>query len=112
MGLEPKILYTLDTLYSRQSALPTELPRQLSWLGANLTSHSTPDEQANHQLSMKEKAGVMHVHVREMKKEGASKVKQTKQSNTAPPRLSHYVIHYITVHTVFETGHSLLEVLY
>ena len=35
-------------LYSRQSALPTELPRQLSWLGPNLTSHSTPDEQANH----------------------------------------------------------------
>ena len=28
-----------DTLYSRQSALPTELPRQLSWLGPNLTSH-------------------------------------------------------------------------
>ena len=25
---------------SRQSALPTELPRQLSWLGPNLTSHS------------------------------------------------------------------------
>ena len=50
---------TLYTLYSRQSALPTELPRQLSWLGPNLTSHSTPDEQANHQLSMKEKAGVM-----------------------------------------------------
>ena len=50
---------THDTLYSRQSALPTELPRQLSWLGPNLTSHSTPDEQANHQLSMKEEAGVM-----------------------------------------------------
>ena len=49
---------THDTLYSRQSALPTELPRQLSWLDPNLTSHSTPDEQANHQLSMKEKAGV------------------------------------------------------
>ena len=49
----------LYTLYSRQSALPTELPRQLSWLGPNLTSHSTPDEQANHQLSIKEKAGVM-----------------------------------------------------
>ena len=30
----------------------TELPRQLSWLGPNVTSHSTPDEQANHQLSM------------------------------------------------------------
>ena len=30
---------------TRQSntALPTELPRQLSWLGPNLTSHSTPD---------------------------------------------------------------------
>ena len=41
--------------------LPTVsyIPRQLSWLGPNLTSHSTPDEQANHQLSMKEKAGVM-----------------------------------------------------
>ena len=51
MGLEPTTLYTL---YSRQSALPTEL----SWLGPNLTSHSTPDEQANHQLSMKEKANV------------------------------------------------------
>ena len=50
---------THDILYSRQSALPTELPRQLSWLGPNVTSHSTPDEQANHQLSMKEKAGVM-----------------------------------------------------
>ena len=56
LGLEPTTLYTL---YSRQSALPTELPRQFSWLGPNLTSHSTPDEQANHQLSMKEKAGVM-----------------------------------------------------
>ena len=44
------------TLHSRQSALPTELPRQLSWLGPNLASHSTPDKQANHQLSMKEKA--------------------------------------------------------
>ena len=49
MGLEPT---TLKTLYSRQSALPAELPRQHSWLGPNLTSHSTPDEQANHQLSM------------------------------------------------------------
>ena len=29
--------------------LATELPRQLSWLGPNLTSHSTLDEQANHQ---------------------------------------------------------------
>ena len=45
VGLEPTTLYTLD--------------RALSWLGPNLTSHSTPDEQANHQLSMKEKAGVM-----------------------------------------------------
>ena len=52
-------MFLNDTLHSRQSALPTELPRQLSWLGPNLTSHSTPDEQANHQLSMKEKAGVM-----------------------------------------------------
>ena len=72
MGLEPTTLYTLDrALYqlsyrgssagwaqishlivhlmnTRQSALPTELPRQLSWLGPNLTSHSTPDEQAVH----------------------------------------------------------------
>ena len=32
---------THDTLYSRQSALPAELPRQHSWLGPNLTSHST-----------------------------------------------------------------------
>ena len=54
---------THDTLYSRQSALPTELPRQLSWLGPNLTSHSTPDEQANHQLSMKEKAGIMNMYI-------------------------------------------------
>ena len=30
----------------------TELPRQLSKLGPNLTSHSTPDEQAYYQLSM------------------------------------------------------------
>ena len=48
VGLEPTTLYTLDrALY------------QLSYLGPNLTSHSTPDEQANHQLSIKEKAGVM-----------------------------------------------------
>ena len=80
VGLEPTTLYTLDrALYQlsyrgspagwaqishlivhlMNSALPTELPRQPSWLGPNLTSHSTPDEQANHQLSMKEKAGVM-----------------------------------------------------
>ena len=39
-----------STLYAEHST--TELPRQLSWLGPNLTSHSTPDEQANHQLSM------------------------------------------------------------
>ena len=46
MGLEPTALYTLDrALYRR--------------LGPNLTSHSTPDEQAYYQLSMKEKAGVM-----------------------------------------------------
>ena len=58
VGLEPTILYTLDrALY--QLSYRGELPRQLSWLGPNLTSHSTPDEQANHQLSMKEKAGVM-----------------------------------------------------
>ena len=44
---------THDTLYSRQSALPAELPRQL---GPNFTSNSTPDVQANHQVSMKEKA--------------------------------------------------------
>ena len=93
-----------DILYSRQSALPTELPRQLSWLGPNLTSHSTPDEQANHQLSMKEKAGVMKPPMtpntkpsicmflnerREGRKKEASKVKQTnKQSITAHPRQS------------------------
>ena len=69
VGLEPTTLYTPDrALYQlsyrgRQSALPIELPRQLSWLGPNLTSHSTPDEQANHQLSMKEKAGVMYIHI-------------------------------------------------
>ena len=42
VGLEPTTLY---------SSLPAELPRQHSWLGPNLTSHSTPDEQANHQLT-------------------------------------------------------------
>ena len=36
-----------------------EIWAQPAGLGPNLTSHSTPDEQANHQLSMKEKAGVM-----------------------------------------------------
>ena len=37
----PRHSYTLDrALY------------QLSWLGPNLTSQSTPDEQANHQLSI------------------------------------------------------------
>ena len=52
-------------LYSRQSALPTELPRQLSWLGPNLTSHSTPDEQANHQLYIYiiVLIGLVHIHV-------------------------------------------------
>ena len=54
VGFEPTTLHTLD----RALALPAE-PRQLNWLGQNLTSHSTPDEQANYQLSMKEKAGVM-----------------------------------------------------
>ena len=48
-------------LGSRQSALPAELPRQLSWPGPNLTSHSAPDEQANYQLSVKEKAGYVHI---------------------------------------------------
>ena len=48
-----------NTLYYRQSAPPA---RQLSWLGPNLTSHSTPDEQASYQFSMKEKAGVMKPH--------------------------------------------------
>ena len=56
---------THDTLHSRQSALRlsyiVHVPRQLSWLGPNLTSHSTPDEQANHQLSIKEKVGDVHV---------------------------------------------------
>ena len=54
VGLEPTTLYTLDRA------------RQLSWLGPNLTSHSTPDEQANHQLSMKEKARVMKPPVHEL----------------------------------------------
>ena len=53
VGLEPTTLYTLD----RVLYYTTELPRQLSWLGPNLTSHSTPDEQAYYQLSIKEKAG-------------------------------------------------------
>ena len=40
VGLEP------TTLHSRQSAqTTTELPKQLSWLGPNLASHRTPDEQ-------------------------------------------------------------------
>ena len=42
---------THHTLYSKQSALPLSL-------GPNLASHISPDEQANHQLSIKEKAGV------------------------------------------------------
>ena len=42
VGLEPTTLYTLD-----RALLPTELPRQLSWLGTNLTSHSTPNELAS-----------------------------------------------------------------
>ena len=50
VGLEPTTLYTLDRALYQLS---------YSWLGPNLTSHSTPDEQANHQLSVKEKAGVM-----------------------------------------------------
>ena len=54
----------------------TELPRQFSWLGPNLTSHSTPDEQANHQLSMKVKAGVM---------------KPPKTPNTKPSIIIHVV---------------------
>ena len=55
-------IQTHATLHSRQSALPAELPRQLSWLDPNLTSHSTPDEQADYQLSMKEKA-MVHVQL-------------------------------------------------
>ena len=49
---------THDT--TRHNAPQTERPttEQLSWLGSNLISHSTSDEQANYQLSMKEKAGV------------------------------------------------------
>ena len=59
VGLEPMTLYTLDSI------LPAELPRQLSWLSvaqlAGHKSHSTctSDEQIYHQLSMKEKARVM-----------------------------------------------------
>ena len=74
VGLEPTTLHTLDrALY------------QLSWLGPNLTSHSTPDEQANHQLSIKEKAGVM---------------KPPKTPNTKPS------IHIIHVHV--DTGYYIL----
>ena len=51
----------LYTLYSRQSALPTELPRQLSWLGPNLTSHSTPDEQANMYMYTHYYVCILHV---------------------------------------------------
>ena len=58
----PRVGLNHDTLYSRQSALPAELPRQLSWLGPNLTSHCTPDEQAYYQLSMKEKADTLYVY--------------------------------------------------
>ena len=52
-----------DTLYS------TRHDRALyHWLGPNLTSHSSSDEQANQQLRMKEKDGLVkppktHVHV-------------------------------------------------
>ena len=55
VGLEPTKVYTLDrALYqlSYQGSSAT-------WLGPNLTSHSTPGEQAYYQLSMKEKAGIM-----------------------------------------------------
>ena len=90
MGLEPTTLYSLD--------------RALYRLGPNLTSHSTPDEKANHQLSMKEKAGVMKLpktpntkpsiymllmrDEKEERKKQAGLNKQTRQSNTAHPRQS------------------------
>ena len=62
VGLEPTAPYTLDrTFYHVEVAKvlhvhmynccsTTELPRQLSWLGPKLTSHSAPDEheQANY----------------------------------------------------------------
>ena len=48
---------THPTLYTERST--TELPRQLSWLGPNLISHSAPDVQAYYQLSMKDKARVL-----------------------------------------------------
>ena len=34
--------------HSRQSALPTELPRQLSWLGPNLNVHVYVDVEGSH----------------------------------------------------------------
>ena len=58
VGFEPTTLRTLD-----RAALPAELLSQpsirINWPGPNLASHSTPDEQAYYQLSMKEKAGVI-----------------------------------------------------
>ena len=43
--------------HSTPKAVTFPRKNELPQVGLNLTSHSTPDEQANHQLSMKEKAG-------------------------------------------------------
>ena len=63
-------------------------------------------------LFLKFKEWHMYMYLRD--EEGRSKQGQTnnKAKQHSTPRQSHYVIHYITVQTVFETGHSLLEVLY
>ena len=58
MGLEPTTLYTLDQALSQLSCL--ELPRP------NLTSHSTPDEQAYYHMYMYMyivHCSIIHVHV-------------------------------------------------
>ena len=61
-------MYLLEptTLYSRQSALPTELPMQLSWLGPNLTSHSTPDEHEHVPSLVHVHEHDTHIHVHDM----------------------------------------------
>ena len=52
VGLNPRH----STLQTERST--TELPRQLSWLGPNLTSHNTPDKQAYLHVQVH-----VHVHV-------------------------------------------------
>ena len=51
VGLEPTALYTLDSALYQLSYQgrweSTQVLKQLSWLGPNLTSHSPSGEQAN-----------------------------------------------------------------